>query len=76
VYTNPFEYSVTPIRTQSVESRQARVHPTVKTPYVKRSPEKARVKTDDKPRCKKRPDSRKAAKGNGSGRKDFIPWCG
>lgn len=28
----------------------------------------------ERPTCKKRPDSRKAAKGTG-GSRDFIPWC-
>jgi hypothetical protein len=34
------------------------------------SPKKAR----EYPSCKKRPNSKKAAKGNG-GSKKFVPWC-
>lgn len=42
-------------------------------PDVRRSSEKARDYTV----CKKRPDSKKAArsKGGGGGRKSFVPWC-
>ena len=43
------------------------------SPDVRKSSEKAR----DLPRCKKRPDSKKAArsKGGGGPKKDYVPWC-
>ena len=38
---------------------------------------KSSIRARDLPVCKKRPDSKKAArsKGGGGGRKSFVPWC-
>lgn len=43
----------------------------VAEPDVRKSSEKAR----EAPHCKKRPDSKKAARGSG-GSKRYVPWCG
>ncbi|RWQ34084.1 MAG: hypothetical protein EOS21_28520 [Mesorhizobium sp.] len=47
-----------------------------KTDAQKPEPAKSSKTRDKIASCKKRPDSKKARTGDGSGSKKFIPWCG